>query len=223
MRSKTKIGVKGFFRAQVVDKVSGKIVADSGWNENTMTNLGLNNACAGMSIGATGSYAAGFMAIGKGTDAINATMTDLKSQENEYLAISPSTVATGTARATCSFDGSDNSATLTIGEIGLFKTDSAGSMIAANTFTTSQMTTDQTLNASLTTKIIRRDEAVATLLKKLLKFGENLIEMIPSQASNKIDEGVETLQGALLAVRGEEKVRTIWRHIEQGRNDLVLA
>ena len=39
MRSKTKIGVKGSFRAQVVDKDSGKIVADSGWNENTMTIL----------------------------------------------------------------------------------------------------------------------------------------------------------------------------------------
>ena len=148
MRKSTKVGVKGFFRAQVMDKKSGKIVSDSGWTENTMCNLGLNNACAGMSIGATGSYAAGFMQIGKGTDAINATMTDLKSGENKFLAITPSTVATGTARATCSFDGSDNSATLTIGEIGLFKTDSAGSMIAANTFTTSQMTTDQTLNAT---------------------------------------------------------------------------
>ena len=148
MRGSTKVGVKGFFRAQTVDKKTGKFIADSGWNENTMTNNGLNNACAGMSIGATGSYAAGFMQIGKGTDANNATMTDLKSGENKFLAITPSTVATGTARATCSFDGSDNSATLTIGEIGLFKTDSAGSMIAANTFTTSQMTTDQTLNAT---------------------------------------------------------------------------
>jgi len=148
MKGTSRVGVKGFFRTQLMDKKTGKIVSDSGWNENTMTNLGLNNACAGMSIGATGSYAAGFMAIGKGTDAINATMTDLKSKENSYLALSPSTVATGTARATCSFDGSDNSATLTIGEIGLFKTDSAGSMIAANTFTTSQMTTDQTLNAT---------------------------------------------------------------------------
>ena len=148
MRCTTKVGVKGFFRTQIMSKKTGKIVSDSGWNKNTMCNLGLNNACAGMSIGATGSYAAGFMQIGKGTDAINATMTDLKSGENKFLAISPSTVATGTARATCSFDGSDNSATLTIGEIGLFKTDSAGSMIAANTFTTSQMTTDQTLNAT---------------------------------------------------------------------------
>ena len=148
MRKTSNIGVKGFFHAQVMDKKTGKIVGDSGWNQNTMCNLGLNNACAGMSIKATGSYSAGFMAIGKGTDAINATMTDLKSKENKYLALTPSTVATGTARCTCSFDGSDNSATLTIGEIGLFKTDSAGSMIAANTFTTSQMTSDQTLNAT---------------------------------------------------------------------------
>ena len=221
MKRTQKVGVKGFFRTQLMDRATGKVIGDSGWRENTMCNLGLNNACAGASIGASGSYQAGYMQIGKGTDTINATMTDLKSGENAFKTLAPSTVATGTARCTASFDGSDNSATITIGEIGLFKTNSAGSMIAANTFSTSQMTTDQTLNATLTTKKIRRVEAVATLLKKLLKFGENLIEMIPSQASKIIEEGVETLQGAL--ARGEEKVRTIWRHIEQGRNDLVLA
>ena len=139
--------VKGFFHTQILDK-AGNIVGDSGWVRNTMTNNGLNNACAGASIGAAGSYQVGYMAIGKGTDTINATQTDLTSKENEYLAVTPSTVATGTARCTCSFDGSDNSDTITIGEIGLFKTDSAGSMIAGNTYTTSQMTTDQTLNAT---------------------------------------------------------------------------
>ncbi len=139
--------VKGFFNIQIADKKTGRIVGDSGWCENTLTNNGLN-AIAAIAIAATGSYAVGFAQIGKGTDAIVASMTDLKSGENAFKAISPSSVATGTARCTCSFDGSDNSATLTIGEIGLFKTDSAGSMVAGNTFTTSQMTTDQTLNAS---------------------------------------------------------------------------
>lgn len=139
--------VKGFFNVQIKDRKTGRIVGDSGWCQNTLTNNGLN-AIAAIAIAGTGSYAVGFGAIGKGTDAINASMTDLKSMQNKYLAVTPSTVATGTARCTVSFDGSDNSATLTIGEIGLFKTDSAGSMVAANTFTTSQMTTDQTLNAT---------------------------------------------------------------------------
>ena len=139
--------VKGFFNVQVKDKKTGRIVGDSGWCENVLTNDGLN-AIAAIAIGATGSYAVGFAAIGKGTDTVVASMTDLKSKQNKYLSVSPSSVATGTARCTVSFDGSDNSATLTIGEIGLFKTDSAGSMVAGNVFTTSQMTTDQTLNAT---------------------------------------------------------------------------
>ena len=143
----SKSRVKGFFAVQIKDKKTGKIVGDSGWTANTLTNNGLN-AIAAIAIGGGGSYAVGYAAIGKGTDAIVASMTDLKSKQNKYLAITPSTVATGTARCTVSFDGSDNSATLTIGEIGLFKTDSAGSMVAGNVFTTSQMTTDQTLNAT---------------------------------------------------------------------------
>lgn len=142
------IRVKGFFRAQILDKDTGKIVGDSGWRKNTVTTLGLNNACAGASIGAAGSYAVGYMAIGKGTTDIVASCTALTSRENSLVTVSPSTVATGTARCTASFDGSANSATLTIGEIGLFKTSTAGSMIAANTFTTSQMATNQTLNAT---------------------------------------------------------------------------
>ena len=144
----SEIRVRGFFHAQIVDKHTGKIVGDTGLMKNTVTNNGLDNACAGAAIKAAGSYQAGYMAIGKGTTAINATQTDLTSRENVFHAIAPSTVATGTARCTASFDGSDNSATLTIGEIGLFKTNSAGSLIAGNVFNTSQMTTDQTLNAT---------------------------------------------------------------------------
>lgn len=143
----SKSRIKGFFNVQIKDKRSGRIVGDSGWCINTLTNNGLN-AIAAQAIAATGSYGVGFAAIGKGTDAILAADTGLTSVQNKYLSVSPSSVATGTARCTVSFDGSDNSATLTIGEIGLFKTDSVGSMVAANTFTTSQMTTDQTLNAT---------------------------------------------------------------------------
>lgn len=149
MKSKySKLGVRGFGRVQLVDKDTGKIVGDSGYFENTVTNNGLNNACAGASIKATGSYAVGYCAIGTRTDTVSADQTDIGNRQNAFKSVDASTVATGTARCTCSFDGSDNSATLTIAEIGLFKTDSAGSLIATQTFTTSQMTTDQTLNAT---------------------------------------------------------------------------
>ena len=145
-KSHSKVGLRGFTHLQLVDK-AGKIVGDSGWCENTVTNTGYNYIAAQV-LEASGSHHVGFMAIGKGTTTIATDDTGLTSDENKYLAVTPSSVATGTARCTCSFDGSDNSATLTIGEVGLFKTDSTGSMFAGNTFTTSQMTTDQTLNAT---------------------------------------------------------------------------
>ncbi len=99
-------------------------------------------------MGAAGSYQVGYAAIGTGTAAVNATATDVTGRENSFQAITPSTVATGTARATVSFDGTNNSATITIGSIGLYKTNSAGSLVAGQTFTTSQFTTDQDLNAT---------------------------------------------------------------------------
>lgn len=139
------IRVKGFLRAQITDK-DGRIVGDSGWRRNTVTTNGLNNACAAASMGVAGSYQVGYAAIGNGTSAINASQTDLGTRQNSFNSVSVSTIATGTAQATCSFAGSANSATITVSEAGLFKSNSAGSMIAAQTFTGSQMTTAQNFN-----------------------------------------------------------------------------
>jgi hypothetical protein len=64
--------------------------------------------------------------------------------ENAVIDLTPSTVATGTARNTGSFAGSDNSGTLTIGSIGLHSnTNSATDLLSGQTFTTSQMATNQ--------------------------------------------------------------------------------
>jgi len=135
--------MRGFLRGQLVDSKTGKIVGDSGWKQNKATNYGLTNLAL---LIAGGGVAVGYAGIGTQTDAVDMSQTDLIGKENEYTAISTSTSGTCTATFTCSFAGSDNSDTVTIGAAGLYKTDSAGSLIAAQTFTGSQMTTAQDFN-----------------------------------------------------------------------------
>lgn len=141
------ITVRGFFRAQIVDKKTKKIIGDSGWCPNTVTNFGLDNACAGASIGASGSCQALSAHLATQSTAVNATQISLVGTENTMQDLTPSTVATGTARVTCSFDGTDNSATITVGSVGLHSnTNPATDLIAGQTFTTSQFATNQDLN-----------------------------------------------------------------------------
>ena len=72
MRTKKKydgVKVKGFFRLQGVDSKTGKIVHDSGWIENKLTNNGLVNL-ADRLVG-SGGYAVGYAAVGTQTSAVN--------------------------------------------------------------------------------------------------------------------------------------------------------
>ena len=139
------IKVKGFIHLQIVDD-DGRVIGDR-CVTNTVTNNGKNDIAA--LVGAvSGSYQVGYAAIGNGSTSSYATNTDLNTRQNSFMAVSNSTVgaSTGVFQATASFAGSNNSATITVQEVGLFKTNSAGSMVAATTFTGSQMATNQNLN-----------------------------------------------------------------------------
>jgi hypothetical protein len=143
--SKDGVAIRGFMRGQLVDAKTGKIVGDTGWGKNKLTNYGLTQLALGICAG-TG-VSVGYAALGTQTASINMTATDI-SHENSFVAVTTSTSGTCTATFTCSFAGSANSATLTIGSFGLFKTNSAGSMLAARTYTSSQMTTAQNFNVT---------------------------------------------------------------------------
>ena len=138
------IKVRGFFRAQIKDAKTGRIQGDSGWCANTLTNYGLDNACAGASFGAAGSAQVQSACMATQSTAVNATQISLVGVENEVVGLTPSVVATGTARVTGSFAGSDNSDTLSVASIGLHSnTNSATDMLSGQTFTKSQMATNQ--------------------------------------------------------------------------------
>jgi hypothetical protein len=142
------IKVKGFFNVQILGK-GGKVVGESGWRRNTVTNFGLDNACAGASIGAAGSKQVGFAVLATQSTTVDATQILLLGTQAEAIAVTPSTIATGKARCTVSFHGSDMAGTVTIGSIGLHSTDSGSTdMIAGATFATSQYASDQSVNAT---------------------------------------------------------------------------
>lgn len=143
--SNSGIVIKGFLRVQLLDKKTGKIIGDSGYVQNKATNEGLTNFARFIAAQA-GSYVVGYAAIGTQTAAVNVTQTDVIGRENAFKAVNVSTSGTCTATFTCSYDGSNNSAAINVGAAGLFKTDSAGSMVACQTFTTSNFSTNQNMN-----------------------------------------------------------------------------
>jgi len=141
----TKVAVRGFTRLQIVEKKTGKVVGDSGWGENQITDYGLESCIVAAPIGAASVQAAGLM-LGSGTNpASDATALD-NSNTDYYSAFGQSSVIGSlTARMTQSFDGTLGAATLA--NVGVFAA-SSGSLIAGKTFASSALTTDQDINVT---------------------------------------------------------------------------
>ena len=141
------IKVKGFFRAQIVNK-RGKIVGDSGWRKNQITNNGWNSCLVAGPIGAAGSYKAAFGALGTGTDAIasdaTAVVGTLNSTSDAYIALATSVVSSKTARVTFQHDGSLGSGN--VAQEGLFSGQTSGGMVCGNSFNSSALGAAQSIN-----------------------------------------------------------------------------
>lgn len=146
-KKKKGIRVRGFLRGQLVDPKTGKIHGDTGWVQNKMTNAGLTQLALLIAGDAAG-YAVGYMQAGTQTDAINMSQSDVSGGVHSFVAPSTSTSGTCTATFTVDFGSASLSASCNVGVVGLFKTDSAGSMIAAQTFATSQWNTNQDFNVT---------------------------------------------------------------------------
>lgn len=154
MKRNDGVNIKGFFRTQIVDK-KGKIVGDSGWKKNTITVNGLAFCIGGLPLKHTGAYDAEFGAIGTGAAAVDSNATAvvglLSADSDSYIALvtqAMSTSASGaTARVTFQYDGSLG-ATGNIGNVGLFSAQTVGGMVAGNTFNTSALATNQSVNVT---------------------------------------------------------------------------
>ncbi len=148
--SVTSVNVKGMFKLQILDKKTRKVVGDSGWSANQVTAKGFNDMLAGCVIGAANSQQAASGVLATQSTAVNSTHISLAGTALTAVSMAPTTLADGTARLTCSFDGANLATnTVTIGTIGLhYNSDITNSMLAGQTYTTSQFTSDQDVNAT---------------------------------------------------------------------------
>lgn len=152
------IKLRGFFRLNITepDPVTGeeRLVGDSGWQENQVTNDGFNAFMAKLLGGISGSSQITHMALGTG-GAPAASDTTLTGEQSVRAAVTAATSSTSKAvqfTATFSSAASFVTATKNISNVGLFATSTAGSatLFAGNTYASSSVATNQNVNATYT-------------------------------------------------------------------------
>jgi hypothetical protein len=153
------IKMKGFFRLNIVedDPETGgkKVVGDSGWVQNQVTNLGFNYyLCELMGAGAA-SLRVGRMVIGNGTTpASNATTLPTEIQHvtsKNRVSATYSSSGSNTARWVATWASSDShlSAATTVANLGLINnTTSGGTILCGKTFNSSAWGTNQDIYAT---------------------------------------------------------------------------
>jgi hypothetical protein len=145
------IKIRGFFRLQLEE--DGKIVGDSGWRENAVTNEGKRSYLARLLGAIAGSSQIGYAALGTGT-APGATATSLDGELGEGVrdAIAAATSGSTAVAFTGTFASGDSfvTATRNLSNIGLFATNAGGTLFAGNTFASSSCGTNQNVNYTYT-------------------------------------------------------------------------
>ncbi|KXB08552.1 hypothetical protein AKJ56_00980 [candidate division MSBL1 archaeon SCGC-AAA382N08] len=141
---------KGFFRLQLTEGKDGKVVSDSGWKENQITDLGVQDYLVDWLVGDTANgKSVSHMALGTG-GAPAAADTSLSGEVDKRAGVSTSIISSRTAQFTAAFASSDSFVTTTqnIANVGLFNTSAGGTIFAGNTYASSSCATNQNCNAS---------------------------------------------------------------------------
>lgn len=142
------IGIRGFFRVQLEE--SGKVVGDSGWKENQITNLGFNQYLVSALGSIAGSKYVSHMALGSGT-VPGATATTLDGEVEVRASVTAATSSSSkTLQLTATFSSANSFVTNTqnISNIGLFNSSATGTLFAGNTYASSSCATNQNVNAT---------------------------------------------------------------------------
>lgn len=144
------IRVHGTYRLQIDE--GGKIVGDSGWQDNQVTNEGFLNYLVRAIQGVSGSSQIGYIGLGTGTiPASNAT--NLAGEVQKRKAITTGVSGSTTARLTATFSSTDSfvAGNSNISNIGLFAAGTAttsGTIFAGNTYASSSVATNQNVNVT---------------------------------------------------------------------------
>lgn len=148
--NKEKAAVRGFFRMQLEE--DGKVVGDSGWNENQVTNDGITQYLVNWVLGDTGNgKSVTHMAIGTGgAPASNATTIGGQLANGKRAAVSTSVVSSRTAQFTAGFASADSflTASADISNVGLVNASAtnAGTFLCGAAFASSSIATNNNLN-----------------------------------------------------------------------------
>ena len=148
---KNSVSVKGFFRLNIEE--NGKIVGDSGWLQNIITNDGFKLYLCDNIGKSSGSKQIGYVALGTGgaPSASDTTLAGEIMASTQRKAVTYSNVSSKTAQFAATFASSDNfiTAAANISNIGLFATTNTNdTLFAGNTFTSSSLNTNQNINVS---------------------------------------------------------------------------
>lgn len=146
--------IRGFYRLQISEE--GRVVGDSGWKENQVTNLGIQQYLVEWLIGDTvNGKSVTYMALGTGgAPASNDTSLtgEITHAAGSRATVSTSIVSSRTGQFTAAFNSANSfvTASANISNVGLFNTSttSAGTMFAGNTFASSSVATNQSVQVT---------------------------------------------------------------------------
>ena len=170
-RQKDNVSLKGFFKVQITEDGKG-IVGDSGWCENQVTNLGIQDYLVDWLVGDTDNgKSITHLALGSG----GVTASDATSLTGEVVkrqAVTTSIVDSRTAQFTGQFASGNSFVTDTqnISNVGLFNTSAAGTIFAGNTFASSSCATNQNVKYW--------HHLLETIKRKLFKLLERPVKYI---------------------------------------------
>jgi hypothetical protein len=142
------IHIHGSFRLQIEE--DGRIVGDSGWHTNQVTNDGFNNFLVKLVGSMAGSSQINYMALGTGT-VPGAADTTLQGEVVKRASVTAASSSTSkTLRFTATFASANSFVTDTrnISNVGLFGTSSGGTLFAGNTYASSSCATNQNVNCT---------------------------------------------------------------------------
>jgi len=141
--------LRGCFRVRLAEG-KDKIVGDSGWHENQVTNEGVRNYLARLLGALASSSQIGYAGLGSGT-VPGAAATTLDGEVEARAAVTAATSSSSLAvRFTATFASSDSFVTNTqnLSNIGLFATNTGGTLFAGNTYASSACQTNQAVNVT---------------------------------------------------------------------------
>jgi len=142
------VKIRGFSQVQIVNE-DGSIAGDSGVVENTITNAGKRYYLAAMLGKYAGSSGIGYAALGTGT-AANATHTTQDGELGEGVrdAVTAASNGSTAVRFTGTFASADSFVTAdrNISNIGLWATDTGGSVFSVAAYASSSCATNQAVN-----------------------------------------------------------------------------